>query len=43
MRTTTRIRVARYTAGMGEVKCIQNSVGKFDRKTLFKDLGVIEY
>jgi hypothetical protein len=35
--------VARYIAGMGEIKCIQNSVGNPERKTLFKDLGVDVY
>jgi hypothetical protein len=43
MRKSTRIRLARYIAGMGEMKCIQNSVGKPERKTLFRDLHVDEY
>jgi hypothetical protein len=40
---TTRIRVAKYIAGMGQIKCIQNYVGKLESKTLFKDLGVDEF
>jgi hypothetical protein len=42
MRKSTRIRLARYIAGMGEMKCIRNSAGKPERKIIFRDLYVDE-